>query len=39
MQPSTPEQGGATLKVSLPGFTRRCGCPRHNDPLRAGRLF
>jgi hypothetical protein len=34
-----PQEGGVTLKVSLPGFTWRCGCPCHNDPLRGGRLF
>ena len=32
-------EGGVTLKLSLPGFTWRCGCPCHNHPLRAGRLF
>ena len=31
--------GGVVLKLSLPGFLWRCGCPCHNDPLRAGRLF
>jgi hypothetical protein len=34
-----PLEGGVTLKLSLPGFTWRCGCPCHNDPMRAGRLF
>ncbi len=34
-----PQEGGVTLKVSLPGFTWRCGCPCHRDPFRAGRLF
>jgi hypothetical protein len=34
-----PQEGGVVLKLSLPGFTWRCGCPCHNDPLRAGRLF
>jgi hypothetical protein len=34
-----PQEGGVTLKLSLPGFTWRCGCPCHNDPFRAGRLF
>lgn len=34
-----PHEGGITLKISLPGFTWRCGCPCHNDPFRAGRLF
>ena len=32
-------EGGIVLKLSLPGFLWRCGCPCHNDPLRAGRLF
>ncbi|SOJ57005.1 hypothetical protein MSIMFB_04483 [Mycobacterium simulans] len=34
-----PQEGGVILKVSLPGFMWRCGCPCHRDPLRAGRLF
>jgi hypothetical protein len=34
-----PREGGVTLKLSLPGFTWRCGCPCHRDPFRAGRLF
>ena len=34
-----PQEGGVTLKVSLPGFTWRCGCPCHRDPFRVGRLF
>ena len=34
-----PQEGGATLKLSLPGFTWRCGCLCHRDPFRAGRLF
>jgi hypothetical protein len=34
-----PQEGGVTLKLSLPGFTWRCGCPCHRDPFRAGRLF
>lgn len=34
-----PQEGGVTLKLSLPGFTGRWGCPCHNDPFRAGRLF
>ena len=34
-----PHEGGIVLKLSLPGFLWRCGCPCHNDPLRAGRLF
>lgn len=34
-----PQEGGVTLKLSLPGFTWRCGCPCHRDPMRAGRLF
>lgn len=34
-----PHEGGVLLKVSLPGFCWRCGCPCHNDPFRAGRLF
>jgi hypothetical protein len=32
-------EGGVVLKLSLPGFLWRCGCPCHNDPMRAGRLF
>lgn len=32
-------EGGLVLKLSLPGFTWRCGCACHNDPIRAGRLF
>ena len=34
-----PQEGGVILKLSLPGFRWRCGCPCHNDPHRAGRLF
>lgn len=34
-----PQEGGVVLKLSLPGFTWRCGCACHNDPWRAGRLF
>lgn len=34
-----PQEGGVTLKLSLPGFTWRCGCACHRDPFRAGRLF
>ena len=34
-----PQEGGVLLKLSLPGFLWRCGCPCHTDPLRAGRLF
>ena len=34
-----PQEGGVLLKVSLPGFVWRCGCPCHRDPFRAGRLF
>jgi len=34
-----PQEGGVTLKLSLAGFVWRCGCPCHNDPFRAGRLF
>ena len=34
-----PQEGGVTIKVSLPGFTWRCGCPCHRDPFRIGRLF
>jgi hypothetical protein len=34
-----PHEGGVTLKLSLPGFLWRCGCPCHSDPIRAGRLF
>jgi len=34
-----PQEGGVILKLSLPGFTWRCGCACHNDPHRAGRLF
>lgn len=34
-----PQEGGVVLKVSLPGFVWRCGCPCHRDPFRAGRLF
>ncbi|MCW2651666.1 MAG: hypothetical protein JWR32_2642 [Mycobacterium sp.] len=34
-----PAEGGVTIKLSLPGFTWRCGCPCHSDPFRAGRLF
>jgi hypothetical protein len=34
-----PHEGGVILKLLLPGFLRRCGCPCHNDPIRAGRLF
>lgn len=34
-----PQEGGVVLKLSLPGFTWRCGCACHNDPNRAGRLF
>lgn len=32
-------EGGIVLKLSLPGFLWRCGCPCHNDPIQAGRLF
>jgi hypothetical protein len=34
-----PQEGGVMLKLSLAGFVWRCGCPCHNDPFRAGRLF
>ena len=34
-----PHEGGVLMKIALPGFLWRCGCPCHNDPLRAGRLF
>ena len=34
-----PQEGGVLLKLGLPGFLWRCGCPCHNDPHRAGRLF
>lgn len=34
-----PHEGGILLKLSLPGFNWRCGCPCHRDPFRAGRLF
>ena len=34
-----PAEGGVVLKLGLPGFLWRCGCPCHNDPHRAGRLF
>ena len=34
-----PAEGGIVLKLGLPGFLWRCGCPCHNDPHRAGRLF
>jgi hypothetical protein len=34
-----PQEGGVTLKLSLPGFTWRCGCACHRDPFQAGRLF
>jgi len=34
-----PQEGGVVLKLGLPGFLWRCGCPCHNDPFRAGRLF
>jgi hypothetical protein len=34
-----PQEGGVILKLSLPGFTWRCGCACHNNPHRAGRLF
>jgi hypothetical protein len=34
-----PQEGGVLLKLSLPGFNWRCGCPCHRDPFRAGRLF
>ncbi|APA78426.1 hypothetical protein BB737_10135 [Mycobacterium avium subsp. hominissuis] len=34
-----PQEGGVLMKISLPGFTWRCGCPCHRDPHRAGRLF
>ncbi|KQH80013.1 hypothetical protein AO501_12535 [Mycobacterium gordonae] len=34
-----PHEGGILLKLGLPGFCWRCGCPCHNDPHRAGRLF
>lgn len=34
-----PQEGGVLLKLSLPGGLWRCGCPCHNDPQRAGRLF
>ena len=34
-----PQEGGVLLKLGLPGFVWRCGCPCHNDPHRAGRLF
>ena len=33
------QEGGVTLKLGLPGFTWRCGCPCHRDPHRARRLF
>ena len=32
-------EGGVLLKVGLPGFVWRCGCPCHHDPHRVGRLF
>lgn len=34
-----PQEGGVLLKLSRPGGLWRCGCPCHNDPQRAGRLF
>ncbi|OBJ86077.1 hypothetical protein [Mycobacterium asiaticum] len=34
-----PHEGGIILKLSLPGYRWRCGCPCHTDPHRAGRLF
>jgi len=34
-----PAEGGVLLKLGLPGFLWRCGCPCHRDPHRAGRLF
>lgn len=34
-----PQEGGLLLKLSRPSFLWRCGCPCHNDPHRAGRLF
>lgn len=34
-----PQEGGVILKLALPGFNWRCGCPCHRDPFRAGRLF
>lgn len=34
-----PQEGGVTLRLARPAFTWRCGCPCHNDPHRAGRLF
>jgi hypothetical protein len=34
-----PQEGGVLLKLTLPGGLWRCGCPCHNDPHRAGRLF
>jgi len=34
-----PAEGGVLVKLGLPGFLWRCGCPCHRDPHRAGRLF
>ena len=34
-----PQEGGVVLKLGIPGFLWRCGCPCHRDPFRAGRLF
>ena len=31
-----PQQGGVLLKLGLPGFLWRCGCPCHNDPAAPG---
>jgi hypothetical protein len=33
------QEGGVILKVGLPGFHWRCGCPCHNDPAQAGMLL
>jgi hypothetical protein len=33
------QEGGVTHKLSLPGFTWRCGCLCHRDPFRVGLLF
>jgi hypothetical protein len=34
-----PQEGGVALRITLPGFIWRCGCPCHRDPFRVGRLF
>ena len=31
-----PQQGGVLLKLGLPGFLWRCGCPSHNDLAAPG---